>query len=169
MCINYFCIILSYKYLKIFFTKISNSKILPVFLFQVDRPTARSTGACVRTCTFVHVCRSTGPVDRLKAGHSRFVWVDRTVDRQKETVFPQRGRSTGRSSGAQRLFASKATVDRPGRPPSLLLANGSFLFGQVWKSIFSVFFNRVLESCWRPFAGQIRWKEKSFNLFSPYK
>ena len=51
-----------------YFTKFSKSEKCCFPKFQADRPTARSTGASARTCTVVHVCRSTAPVDRLLAG-----------------------------------------------------------------------------------------------------
>ena len=53
--------VLSFPYFKTIFTKFSKFKILLFFLFQADRP----TGTSARTCTFVHVCRSTVWVDRL--------------------------------------------------------------------------------------------------------
>ena len=52
---------------------------------------ARSTGDVSGHALFVHVRRSTEPVDRQRANCSR----DVSVDRKKETVFPLFGRSTG--------------------------------------------------------------------------
>ena len=104
--------ILSYPYSKTILQKIPSS-VLCCFSVsgKTGRP-ARSTGACIRTCTLVHVCWPTAGSTDCKQFCSRVFWVDRTVDRLQKTVFPFRGRSTERSTRVQRLLASRAD----GRP-----------------------------------------------------
>ena len=90
-------------------------KFPSVFLFQAGsadrygRPDPVS-----RTCTLVHVCRSTRPVARPANPNSLLISVGRPVDRQLIILFPSWGRSTGRSTRAQWLYASSAD-GRPGR------------------------------------------------------
>ena len=81
-------------YFKIFF-KIKNSKSCCYFSVSglTGRP-ARSTGASIRTCTFVHVCRPTARVDRLTAVALGFSGSTARVDRPQNTSFSLRGRST---------------------------------------------------------------------------
>jgi len=85
----------------------------------------RSTGSCVQD---VHACACLSadrPADRLKAVCSRVFSVGRPVDRLCKTMFPSWGRSTGRSTRAQRLYASKAdgrpdrSTAKPAKPQRL--------------------------------------------------
>jgi len=68
-------------------------------------------------CTFVHVCRSTGPVDRLTDPCSRVLSVDRASRPTEQTcVFClASGRPTGRPSPTASL-PDRLPVDRAGRP-----------------------------------------------------
>ena len=105
-------IILSYPYSKMILQKIPSSVLC---CFSVSGKTGRpdrSTGACIRTCMLVHVCRPTAGSTDCKQFCSRVFWVDRPVVRLQKTVFYFRGRATGRSTRAQRLLASRAD----GRP-----------------------------------------------------
>ena len=120
------CIILSYMYFKISLQKFPTSKNLPVVCFRQVRPTDRSTGACVRTCTVCACLSVDRPVDptvnsllsgclgrppsRPPEGNCGLTKrsVDPAVDRSP-TALCQQGdgrpaRSTAKPAEAQRLF-----------------------------------------------------------------
>ena len=124
---------------------------------ETGRP-ARSTGDSTghaRLC--MSVGRPSGSTD-WKQCCSRVFWVDRQVDRLQKTVFSFRGRSTGRSTQAQRLLPAGRTADRTGRPLGLQSSNGSFLFCVFLKSVFVICFGRLFLSFWRSFPDQISLK-----------
>ena len=104
--------ILSYPYFKMFLQIIPSSVSCCISVSGKTGRPDRSTGACIRTCTLVHVCRPTAGSTDWKQFCSRVFWVDRLVDRLQKTVFHFRERSTERSTRAQRLLASRAD----GRP-----------------------------------------------------
>ena len=123
--------LLNFPYLKTIFTKFFK-KILLFFCFQAARPTGTVDR---RQCQDVHTCARLS-VDRpgrpTESSCSRVFWVDRPIDRQKRAVLCLLGRST-RPNGS---LPAELAVDRPGRPPSLLQPNGSFLFCAILKSVF---------------------------------
>ena len=88
-------LLLTFLYFKTLFTKFSKFKNPADFSVSglTGRP-ARSTGASVWTCTFVHVCRPTARVDRLSAVALGFSGSTARVDRPQNTSFCLRGRST---------------------------------------------------------------------------
>ena len=92
----------------------------------------RSTGSCVQD-VHARARLSVGrPVDRPKTSALCFLSVGRPVDRLYKTVFPSLCRSTGRSTRAQRLYASRAD-GRPGRSTAKP-ASCQRLFPLWWKS-----------------------------------
>ena len=154
---------------KLFYKSFLVRKILffPVSGWPADRPVDR------RQCQDVHVCArlsvdSPGRPTVSRSALGLFGSTARSTALRK-LCFLWRKRSTERSTGAQRLFANKANGRPAGRPLRLQEPNGSFLFGAILKTVFIFCFNRLFESCWRSFSGQIRCKENGFNLFSPYK
>ena len=81
---NPYSMLLNHIALQNYFENFSKFKIVPIkILFQAQRSTGSSSGLIGRpglvvlACTFMHVCRSTGPVDRLKDPCSRVLSVDR--------------------------------------------------------------------------------------------
>ena len=154
------CILFPSWYLVIFTSKYfynKNFQVLSCCCFSVSGKTgrpARSTGACVRTCTLVHVCRPTaGSTDRLQCC-SRVFWVDRPVDRLQKTVFLFRGRSTRAVDPSPTATASRAdgrpdrSTARPAEPQRLFpllcyseicfldcfLADFFWVFGDLFQS-----------------------------------
>jgi len=91
----------------------------PFQAWSVDR-TGRPS-LVVMACTFVHVCQSTRPVDRLKALCSRVLSVDRAgrPTEQRNIFSLATGRPTGRPSPTASLpmdCRSTGPVDR--QPPA---------------------------------------------------
>ena len=128
--------ILSYLYFKAYFQKF---QVLVSCCFSVSGKTGRpdrSTGACVRTCTLVHVCRPTaGSTDCLQFALGFSGSTARSTAFRKLCFCLEDGRPE-RSTRAQRLLPAGRTADRTGRPPSLQSPNGSFLFGEILKIYF---------------------------------
>ena len=149
------CMILSFLTSKTFLQK--SPKFRPAADFSVSgltgRP-ARSTGASTRTCTLVHVCRPTAPVDRLKAGHSRVFWVDRPVDRLQKPVFLFIGRSTRPVDRSPTATATQAdgrpdrSTAKPAEPQRLfpLLSISEICFCNLFWQTFSGFLENFFRS-----------------------
>ena len=149
-------LLLTFLYFKTFFTKFSKFKNPADFSVSglTGRP-ARSTGASIRTCMFVHVCRPTARVDRLKAVALGF---SGSTARRKLCFLLEDGRPD-RSTRAQRLFASWAggrparSTARPAKAQRLfpLLCNSEICF-------LDCFFWQTFSGFYRSFPEQIRLK-----------
>jgi len=141
-----------------YFTKFSKFKSCWFFLFQADRPTGPVDR---RQCQDVHVCARLS-VDRpgrpTECTCSRFFWVDRSGRPQEESCAVFCGGRPDRSTGANGSLPAELAVDRPGRPPSLLLPNGSFLFCAILKSVFWSAFWQTFTGFSSLFSEQIRSK-----------
>ena len=158
-----FIMILRYSLLQNILTQKKNSKSC-CCCFSVSgltgRP-ARSTGASIRTCTFVHVCRPTARVDRLKAVALGFCGSTARSTAQRKLCFLLEDGRPDRSTRAQRLFASRAggrparSTARPAKCQRLfpLLCNFEIclfnLFWQTFSEVLEIFFraNKLKINC----------------------
>ena len=119
-------------------------QVLEIYCFSVSGKTgrpARSTGACVWACTSVHVRRSTAGSTDWEQVCSRVFWVDRPVDRQKETVFllkrtvdPAVDRSSTALCQQGDGWPDRSTV-RPAKCPTALSS-----LVQFWNLFLGLFF-----------------------------
>ena len=151
----YNMILNSYTY-KIFLQQISKFCLAAVFSVsgRTGRP-ARSTGACVRTCTLVHVCRPTAGSTDCKQSCSLVFWVDRPVDRLQKIVFSCRGRSTGLVDRSPTASASRAN-GRPDRSTARP-AKCQRLF-PLWCNLKICFYKSILADLFRFFGDLFQIK-----------